>query len=116
MKSIYTSMLQAGLIALVLGYGSATVAQQPHNHDHTAVLVTKRMCCAKESVPAIKELSKVPGVAKVVADHKARSLTIVPKDNASPSPLAIWEAAERTKLEPVRLSTAHGVFNSKPRR
>ena len=116
MKSICTSKLLAGLITLILGYGSATVAQQPHDHDHTAMLVTKRMCCAHESVPAIKELSKVPGVARVVADHKTRSLTIVPKDNALPSPLAIWEAAERTKLEPIRLSTAHGVYNSKPRR
>jgi len=116
MKSKCTIALLAGVVSLVLCYGSVSVAQQPHNHDHTAVLVTKRMCCAKESVPAIKELSKVPGVARVVADHKTKSLTIVPKDNAFPSPLAIWEAAERTKLEPVRLSTAHGVFNSKPRR
>jgi len=115
MKSNPISTLLVAVVALVLGHGGTAEAQQPHNHDHTCVLVTKKMCCAHESVPAIKELSKVPGVARVVADHKTRSLTIIPKNNAMPSPLAIWEAAERTKLEPVRLSTAHGVYNSKPK-
>jgi len=108
------SILLAGAIALVLGQGGTVVGQQPHNHDHTCVLVTKNMCCAHESVPAIKEMSKVPGVARVVADHKTRSLTIIPKNNANPSPLAIWEAAERSKVVPVRLRTAHGVYNAKP--
>ena len=114
MESKLSSMLLAGVVALVLGYANPGVAQQPQNY--TAVLVTKRMCCAHESVPAIKEMSKIPGVARVVADHNTRSLTIVPKANALPSPLAIWEAAERTQLEPVRLSTAQGVYNGKPRR
>ena len=114
MRANGSSLLLAGVITLVLGIDPA-IAQPPHKHDHTCVLVTKKMCCAHESVPAIKEMSKVPGVARVVADHKTRSLTIIPKENFMPSPLAIWEAAERTKLEPVRLSTAHGVFNSKPK-
>ena len=107
-------LLLSSVVALILGSVSA-LAQTPHDHDHTCVLVTKKMCCAHESVPAIKELSKVPGVARVVADHKTRSLTIIPMDNVMPSPLAIWEAAERTKLEPVRLTTAHGVYKTKPK-
>lgn len=90
-------MLLAGVVALALGRASA-LAQQPHDREYTCVLVTKKMCCAHESVPAIKEMSKVPGVARVVADHKTRSLTIIPKDNVAPSPLAIWEAAERAKV------------------
>lgn len=115
MESKLSSMLLAGAVTLILGYGNAAVAQQPQNPT-AVVLATKNMCCAHESVPAIKELSKVPGVARVVADHNTRSLTIIPKQNAVPSPLAIWEAAERTKLEPIRLSTAQGVYNGKPRR
>lgn len=116
MKSRTTKLLLAGVVALVLGVGSPAVAQQPNQPVvYTSVLVTKRMCCAHESVPAIKEMSRIPGVARVVADHKTRSLTIIPKQNMVPSALAIWEAAERTKLEPVRLSTAEGVFNAKPR-
>jgi hypothetical protein len=73
------------------------------------------MCCAHESVPAIKEMSKVPGVARVLADHNTRSLTIIPKENVMPSPLALWEAAERAKLDTVRLHTAQGVYNAKPK-
>jgi hypothetical protein len=109
-------LLLASAVTLVLGIGSPAVAQQPSQPVvYTSVLVTKRMCCAHESVPAIREMSKIPGVARVVADHKTRSLTIVPKANVVPSPLAIWEAAERTKLEPVRLSTPQGVFDTKPK-
>jgi copper chaperone CopZ len=114
MKATVSKMLLAGAVALVLGSGVA-LAQQPHDHDHTCVLVTKNMCCAHESVPAIKEMSKVPGVARVVADHKTRSLTIIPKENVMPSPLALWTAAERAKLEVVTLNTAHGVYKSKPK-
>ena len=114
MKTIVASVLLSFIAALVSGSVPA-IAQQPRKPDHTCVLVTKKMCCAHESVPAIKELSKVPGVARVVADHKTRSLTITPKDNVMPSPLAIWEAAERTKLGPVRLSTPNGVYNAKPK-
>ena len=114
MKANVASVLLAGVVALVLYCGSTCVAQQPQN-PNSVVLATKNMCCAHESVPAIKELSKVPGVARVVADHNTRSLTIIPKQNALPSPLAIWEAAERAKLEPTRLSTAQGVYNAKPK-
>jgi hypothetical protein len=119
MKASVTNLLLASAIALVLGREAAIAqqpnVQQPHDHDHTCVLVTKNMCCAHESVPAIKEMSKVPGVARVVADHKTRSLTIVPKENVMPSPLALWTAAERAKLEVVTLNTAHGVYKSKPK-
>lgn len=113
MNANVASVLLTGVVALILNYGSTSVAQQPPN-PNTAVLATKNMCCAHESVPAIKELSKVPGVARVLADHNSRSLTIIPKQNTVPSPLAIWEAAERAKLEPIRLTTAQGVYNAKP--
>ena len=106
----------AAVVTLMLAGRAVVVAEEPHNHDHTSILSTKKMCCSKESGPAIAEISKIPGVGKVVPDHKTRTLTIIPKDNAFPSPKAIWEAAERVKLEPTRLATAHGVYNAKPRR
>jgi hypothetical protein len=111
-----TSSVLLLVSTFVLNLVSIACAQQPASTSHTAVLATKRMCCAHESVPAIKELSRIPGVARVLVNHKTRSLTIIPKENAFPSPLAIWEAAERTNLEPIRLSTAHGVYNGKPQR
>ena len=115
MKANQTSTLSTVAMLLTLGFGSPVVGQQPQTNAQTCVLVTKNMCCAHESVPAIKEMSKVPGVARVVADHTTRSLTIIPKENVTPSPLAIWEAAERAKLDTVRLHTAQGVYNAKPK-
>lgn len=50
--------------------GQAMIAQEPQ--APAAVLTTKRMCCSKESGPAIKEMSNIPGVEKVVANHKAQ--------------------------------------------
>ena len=105
----------AAVLGLLFAGRGLVLAQEPHTHDHTSVLSTKRMCCSKESVPAIAEISKIPGVGKVVPDHKKRTLTIIPRDNAFPSPKAIWEAAERVKLEPIQLATAHGVYKAKPR-
>jgi hypothetical protein len=94
--------------------GQVVVAQEPQ--APTAVLTTKRMCCSKESGPAIKELSKISGVDKVVANHRTRSLSITTKGKATISPKAIWEAAERMQLEPTRLATTQGVYTAKPTR
>jgi hypothetical protein len=114
MHANVTKLFLAAAVLLVVGR-IPVLAQQPQGHAHVCVLMTKNMCCAHESVPAIKEMSKVPGVGRVVADHKTRSLTIIPKKDTMPSPLAIWEAAERAKLEPTRLTTAQGVYKSKPK-
>ena len=106
------------LFAIALGYAlePSAVGQQPQQQQYAAVLVTKNMCCAHESVPAIKELSRVPGIGRVTADHEKRTLLIAPRANTAPSPRAIWEAAERAKIEPIQLATPQGVFKSKPLR
>ena len=103
------------LATLTLAYGTASriSAADP---QYAAILSVKNMCCAKESVPAIKELSKLPGVGRVSVDYKSRSLMIEPAAKGVLSPRAVWEAAERVKIGPVRLATAEGVHTSKPRR
>lgn len=104
------------LVALI-GFGmlavdSTIVAQQPAAMN-SMVLNVKNMCCAKESVPAIKELSKVPGVKRVSCDYKTKNVKIEYTET-TPSPKAIWEAAERIKIEPVRLATLQAVHTTKP--
>lgn len=114
MRSVlFTLFAVSGLLASSM---PVLKAAEPGVPEYAAVLTVKRMCCAKESVPAIKELNKLPGVARVVANHKARTLTIVPTEELHPSPRAMWEVAERLKIDPVRLSTVHGVFEGKPQR
>lgn len=100
---------------LLTSASQAPISAQEQKKNYAAVLSVKNMCCAKESVPAIKELSKVPGVGRVSVDYKTRTLMIEP-GKVPLSPLAVWEAAERVHIEPYRLATPEGVFNGKPRR
>lgn len=113
-KSTLKIAMMLGFLALTCGRVSTTSAQQPQEKpQYVAVLTVKHMCCAKESVPAIKELSKIPGVKRVAVDYKSRSLFIEPT-NIYPSAQGIWDAAERIKIGPVRLATTQGVYTARP--
>lgn len=107
--------LALGFLVLALGKTSPLSAAEPQP-QYSAILSVKNMCCAKESVPAIKELSKLSGVGRVSVDYKTRSLMIEPAAQGALSPRAVWEAAERVKIGPIRLATTEGVYTSKPRR
>lgn len=109
------AVLIVGALALAYGVTSSLSAADP-KPQYAAILSVKNMCCAKESVPTIKELSKVPGVGRVTVDYKTRSVMIEPAAQGALSPRAVWEAAERVKIGPIRLSTTEGVYTSKPRR
>lgn len=101
-------------ILMCLGIAWNVQAQQPAATPAlTSVLTVKKMCCAKESVPAIQAMSKIPGVKRVTCDYKTKSVT-VEHSNSAPSPLAIWEAGEKLSIEPVQLSTPSGVYTAKP--
>ena len=114
-RSNFCCALLIGSLSLACGQPEALLAADPQPKS-TVVLSVKHMCCAKESVPAIKELSKVQGVGRVSVDYKTRTLRIEPTAATAPSPRAVWEAAERVKIEPIRLATPEGVYTSKPRR
>ena len=94
---------------------SEALAQAPvQSKEVPTVLQVKNMCCAKESGPAIKELSKVTGVSKVVPDHKAKTLTIHASNVQALSPSAIWIAAERANVVPAKLTVGQKVYTTKP--
>ncbi|WP_425619146.1 hypothetical protein NA78x_002881 [Anatilimnocola sp. NA78] len=106
----------AAIAAVTIAITGLANAQQPvheHKHDHTSVLTVRAMQDARY---VSQELLKVPGVGRVVPNYKAQTLTIVPVNNAFPSPRMIWDAAERAKIQPARLATAHGNFNARPLR
>jgi hypothetical protein len=106
----------AGIAAFLMGVAGLAIAQQPvheHKHDHTSVLSVRAMQDARY---VAQEILKIPGVGRVVPDYKKQTLTIIPRDNAFPSPRMIWDAADRAKIQPVRLATAHGNFNARPLR
>lgn len=107
----------AGSLAATCFAASVVTAQQPQapQKQYVAILEATHMCCAKESVPAIKELSKLQGIGKISVDYKKHRLLIEPKE-VQPSARAIWEAAERVAIGPVKLTMASGVYTSKPQR
>lgn len=104
------------VIAAVLLCGSAESAVAAEPFDLAAVLTVRGMDCPAESALAVLAISKIPGVKTVSVNYKAGTLSVVPKSKAFPSPLAIWEAAETARLEPVRLTTILGTYDSKPLR
>lgn len=114
-KSLIASVVVALVSGLILGSSTCSAAEPPLPAN-AIVLTTKRMCCAKESVPAIKEMNKIPGIGSVKANHKTRSLVIIPRQGGQLSPRAVWEAAERVKLDPIRLATSYEVHDAKPQR
>lgn len=97
----------------VLSSVGVTSAQSPEPPPQHAALTVKKMCCAKESIPAIKALSKVPGVKKVSVNYKTRTLSIERSDIV-PSPREVWDAVDKIKIEPVRLATPEGIFTARP--
>lgn len=105
----------AAMLALASGLAFAQQPAPQQEAVYTAILKVPSMCCGKESGPAIAEISKIPGVVKVVPDYKTRTLTIMPTSNAI-SHRAIWEAAERAKVPPTELATVAGTYKAKPQR
>lgn len=67
--------------------------------------------CAKRIVT---RLAAVPGVASVQTDLKAATATVQPKEAATPSPRALWEAMEKSGHKPVKLQGPAGTFTAKP--
>lgn len=114
MPRSFTFCLLVAVLSLLASQASSLPAAEPQV-QYAAILTTKNMCCAKESVPAIKELSKLQGVGRITVDYKSRTLYIQPTDVAL-SPRGIWEAAERVKVVPIRLATPEGVYTTKPQR
>lgn len=107
-----------GLLTLATIGAERAEAQQPAPPaapQYAAILTVKHLCCAKESIPAIKELSRIPGIKRVAVDYKTRSLYIEQTD-VVPSRQAIWDAAARIQIEPLRLATPEGVYNARPKR
>jgi len=109
-------IILASIVTLVVVCAELAKAQQPvheHKHDHTSVLSVRAMQDARY---VTQEILKIPGVGRVVPDYKTQTLTIIPKNNAFPSPRMIWDAAVRAQIQPARLATAHGNFNARPLR
>ena len=69
--------------------------------------------CAKR---VAAKLTEVRGVGGVKTDVKTKRAFVLPKGDATLSPLQLWEAIEKAGKKPVKLEGPAGVFTSKPKK
>ena len=99
------------------GGGCAAQPDQPMKADAaTSKIAVDGMSCAGCAKTVGKAVSAVEGVESAVADVKTKTLTVVAKKGATPSPRAMWEAVEKAGYKPTRIEGAAGTFEKKPER
>jgi copper chaperone CopZ len=98
--------------------GGCCAADQPAQPAKTDAATSKiavdGMSCAGCAKTVGKAVSAVEGVESAVADVKTKTLTVVAKKGATPSPKAMWEAVEKAGYKPTRIEGAAGTFEKKP--
>lgn len=88
---------------------------QPAKADAaTSKIAVDGMTCAGCAKAVGKAVAAVEGVESAVADVKTKTLTVVAKKGAAPSPKAMWEAVEKAGYTPTRIQGAAGTFDRKP--
>ncbi len=100
--------------------GCCAAADQPAQPAKADAVTSKvsveGMSCAGCAKTVGKAVSAVEGVESAVADVKTKTLTVVAKKGATPSPKAMWEAVEKAGYKPTRIEGAAGTFEKKPER
>lgn len=103
-------------LGLALATGLLMPAPSSAGTSAPTVITIPDMDCPECAKEVAGVLGKVPGVAKVDTNPKARTVTVRPRADATPSPRALWEAVERAGYEPQRLQGPSGTFASKPKK
>lgn len=100
----------AALAALFLLAARAQAVDPPA----TTITIPEMDCagCAKKVGGKVGE---VAGVGKVEYSVEGRFLKVTPKDGATLSPKALWEAVEKGGKDPSKLEGPAGTFTKKPK-
>lgn len=61
------------------------------------------------------EIERQTGVAKTQTDMKTKTVYVLAKDGAVPSPKSLWEAVEKADEVPTKLVGPSGTFTAKPK-
>ncbi len=104
-------MLAMTVLAISMLEGSA-YARKP---NLTAIYVGDMHCsdCAQKIA---NKLYKVKGVSKVTANLKTGIAYVMPADEKTLSPRALWEAVEKAEFTPIKLEGPSGKFKKKPKK
>lgn len=115
LKMYRTSVCVALTIALAACVTSQVWAATGESTTKTTITLKVLDCesCAKK---VATKLSEVRGVSDVKTDIKSKTAIVVPKGDATLSPLQLWEAVENAGKVPVKLEGPSGTFTSKPKK
>jgi copper chaperone CopZ len=91
-------------------------APRPQADAVTSKITVDGMSCAGCAKTVGKAVAAVEGVESAVADVKTKTLTVVARKGAAPSPRAMWEAVEKAGYKPTKIEGAAGTLDSKPQR
>ncbi|MFO0840931.1 MAG: heavy-metal-associated domain-containing protein [Gemmataceae bacterium] len=113
MKKAMIPMLALALAAGVAAVASAQAPQQQARQAFTQVTLTELHCmgCAKKISTAVH---KVSGVAEMRVDLNAKTVFVMHKAGATPSPKELWQAIETADHTPTRMVTPTATHTSKP--
>ena len=78
-------------------------------------ITVKKMHCAGCAKKISARIYAVRGVKEVRMDIKKKTLYVHPQRKAVLSPLAMWEAVEKAKDVPIRITGPSGTFTKKPK-
>ena len=113
-KVIYGLAALLGLAGVGLSTAAAQPAQPAKSETATSRVAVEGMTCGGCAKTVVKAVTAVEGVESATADVKAKTLTVVAKTGAAPSPRAVWEAVEKAGYKPTRIEGAAGTFAAKP--
>ena len=115
LKMFRTSLCVALTLALAACVTSQVWATPAASKTETTLTLKVLDCesCAKK---VAAKLSEVRGVSDVKTDIKSKTAIVVPKGDATLSPLELWEAVEKAGKVPVKLEGPSGTFTSKPKK
>ena len=106
---------RVALIGLVSAAALWT-ANLAHAADPPATTISvKGMHCQGCASKVASNLQAVKGVNKAEVDAAKAIAVVIAKDNAVPSPKALWEAVEKAGYAPTKLVGPAGTFTKKPK-
>lgn len=114
LKMYRTSLCVALTFALAACVTSQSWAAAASKTKTTITL--KVLTCESCAKKLAAKLLKVRGVGKVKTNVKSKTAIVVPKGDATLSPLQLWEAVEKAGKVPVKLKGPSGTFTSKPKK
>jgi copper chaperone CopZ len=103
---------RASLLAVVALLATAITAQAAA--PAVTRITVEELHCAGCARQVATKLQKIPGVAKVEMNLKAKMMFVTPRPQVVLSPRALWEAVEKAEEKPVKLEGPTGTFTAKP--